>query len=92
MSYSIHYNPELNRKYPEQKTQRRIPLKKILIPIAIFVSAYILIQTGWVKFLLPGNPDVTASALTTLTERVGNGEPIKDAIYCFCEEIINGGK
>ena len=92
MSYSIHYNPELNKKYPEQKNHRQIPVKKIIIPVAIFVSAYIMIQTGWIRFLLPGNPDVTASALTALTERVSNGEPIKDAVYCFCEEIINGGK
>ena len=92
MSYSVHYNQEFNRKYPKQENQRQIPIRKIIILAIIFVSFYIMAQTGWYKYLLPGNPEVTSSALTTLTERVGNGESIKDAVYCFCEEIINGGK
>lgn len=91
MSYCIKYNPELNKKYPDFKKQRNIPIKKILIIMILFVSAYIFAQSGWVHYLLPGDPDETASAFSTLVERVGDGDPVREAVYGFCEEIITGG-
>lgn len=91
MSYCIEYNPELNRKYPSIKRIRRKPPMKILILLAVFVSTYILVQSGYIKYLLPGNPDVTISAFSALVEQVGDGEPVKDAFIEFCEEIIANG-
>ena len=90
MSYRIQYNPELNRKYSKQKNSTHIPSRHIIILVVMFISAYIFAHNGWFKYLLPGDPDVTSSALETLVERVEDGNPVKDAVYCFCEDIITG--
>lgn len=91
MSYSIQYNPELNKKYPKPNISKHIPTRQIVILVVMFISAYIFAHNGWFKYLLPGDPDVTASAISSLVERVGDGESIKKAVYSFCEEIITGG-
>lgn len=91
MSYCVEYNPELNKKYPTINKHRQRPTKKIVILLVIFVSAYIFVQSGFVRCLLPGNPDVTISAFSELVKRVGDGEPVKKAVVGFCEEIISNG-
>ena len=91
MSYCIEYNSELRKKYPDVKKRRQMPIKKTIIVLVLFVSAYIFTQSGWVRYLLPGNPDETVSAFSTLVERVGDGDPVREAVYGFCEEIITGG-
>ncbi len=88
MSYCVEYNPELKRKYPSVKKYRRKPSKKVFILLVTCVSAYIFVHNGWIKFLLPGNPDVTISAFSALVEQVGEGDSIKQAVLTFCEEII----
>lgn len=92
MSYSVNYNPELRKKYPKNNIRRKFPVKQTAVIVVILLCVSILAHSGLEMLLLPGNPDVTASALSTLTEKISNGEPIKDAVYCFCEEIINNGK
>ena len=92
MSYSVYYNPELRKKYPKHNVRKQFPVKQVAVIVVILLAVYILAQSGSVKLLLPGNSDVTASALSTLTEKISSGESIKDAVYCFCEEIINNGK
>ena len=91
MSYCIEYNPELKRKYPKVKMQRHIPTKKLIYLLIFFVVSYLFIQSKVYRYLLPGDPDVTISAFSALVERVGEGEPMKDAVYSFCEEIIMNG-
>ena len=92
MSYSVQYNPELHKKYPTSKKQRNIPVKQIVILVVCFTLAYIIAQNKLYKLFLPGNPDVTTSALVNFTQKVGGGESFKEAVYCFCEEVIRGGK
>lgn len=92
MSYSVCYNPELRKKYPKHNVRKQFPVKQVAVIVAMLFLVYILSQIGSVNFLLPGNSNVTASALSTLTEKISSGESIKDAVYCFCEEIIHNGK
>ena len=91
MSYCIEYNPELREKYPKVKLQRHIPTKKLVYLLVFFVASYLLIQSKVFRYLLPGNPDVTISAFSTMVERVGDGAPMRDAVRSFCEEIIVNG-
>ena len=92
MSYSIQYNPELTKKYPKPKIYKHIPVKHIILLAIVFASTYIFAYNGWLRIFLPGNPDVTASAFSTLVEQVVDGTPFKDAVYDFCEEIIADGR
>ena len=91
MSYTIQYNPELKKKYPKKIKYNQLSSKNVLILIVIFVSAYIFAHNGWLNFLLPGDTAVTSAALSQLIEGVGEGRPIKEAVYSFCEEVIIGG-
>ena len=91
MSYSIRYNPDLNKKYPKSKNYKPISVKRLAVIGLLIVFAYVSASKGWYKILLPGNPDVTASALSSFVEKIGEGKPIKEAVYSFCEEIIDSG-
>lgn len=91
MSYCIEYNPELKRKYPRYKIKRPIPMKKLFYLTVIFVASYLLLQSKVYRYFLPGNPDVTISAFSTMVEQVGDGASMTDAVRTFCEEIIWNG-
>lgn len=91
MSYCIEYNPEFKRKYPETKKKIQLPIKKLFILLAICIASYLFIQFRLYRYFIPGNPDVTVSAFSTMVERVGGGESVKDAVYDFCKEIIQNG-
>ena len=91
MSYSIEYNPELKRKYPKGKAQRHFLTRKLIYLLVFFAASYLLIQSKAYHYLLPGNPDVTISAFSTMVERVGDGTSMTDAVRSFCEEIIWNG-
>lgn len=92
MSYIIQYNPELTRKYPKPKKHMNIPIKPIILMVIIAISACIFAYNRWFQIFLPGNPDVTVSAFSTLVEKVVEGIPVKNAVYEFCEEIITDGR
>ena len=91
MSYCIEYNPELKRKYPKVKFYRQIPIKKVVFLLIFFVSACLFIEKKGYRYLLPGDPDTTIAAFSTMVEQVGDGAPVKDAVRSFCEEIIMHG-
>lgn len=89
MSYKVQYNPELNRKYPafglqNQKFKSRI----ITCFFAVLVGGVILIKSGLAQYFIPGDPEVTTAAFSTLVEQVGNGENVTAAIMDFCSEIL----
>lgn len=88
MSYYVEYNPESKRKYPIKRSYKRKFPKKVVGILIICVCIYAMIQCGFHRYLLPGDPDVTVAALSTLVQQMGEGEPVKDAILTFCEEVI----
>lgn len=91
MSYYVEYNPELCQRYPLRQSRHR----NIMLPIAILLIAaivmYVSVQSEIVKYLIPGNPDITTAAFSQLVEQVAAGESIGRSIITFCEEIITGG-
>lgn len=91
MSYNIRYNPDQNKKYPKSQKYKPIFVKQLAIAGLLIVFVYVSASKGWYKILLPGNPDVTASALSSFVEKIGEGKPVKEAVYSFCEEIIDSG-
>lgn len=91
MSYCIEYNPELKKKYPKAKFTKQISIKPIIYILVCFVATYLFVESKIYRYLLPGNPDVTIAAFSTLVERVGEGDPMGAAVRSFCEEIILNG-
>ena len=89
MGYRIAYSPEDNRRYPMHK---RYKIKrKWIIPVAAFLilTAVLFSRVDALRrFLLPGDPDVTQAAITTMVEDLKTGEPLYDTVTAFCREII----
>ena len=89
MAYKIRYG--VNR----HDRKKRGVARRIWLP---FLLAACLLVTVWLiemknislDWLLPGDPEVTASALESLRENLAAGEPFGEAVTAFCREIING--
>ena len=82
MGYTIRYSPETAHKFPVKK-EKMLSLPWLLTGAALFL----LLAGGW-KWLLPGEPAVTQTAITHLIEDVQAGAPVGDAVTAFCREII----
>ena len=92
MSYSIEYNPELRKVYPKMREKPPVPpIKLFIICVLAFVGIYVLIATGLLKFLIPGDADVTVTAFSDMVQRVGTGENVSDAVFCFFKDVIQAG-
>ena len=91
MSYYIEYNPEMKEKYPKTRRVIELPIKKLLFIFAVLITSYAFMQCRLYRYFIPGNPDVTMSAFSNMVENVGDGEPVKDAVFAFCKEIIKNG-
>lgn len=91
MSYCIEYNPELNRKYPKRKYIKQFSIKKLLCLTMILVTSYVFLQAKLYRYFIPGDPDVTVPAFSTMVDRVGDGASVRDAFVEFCKEIIMNG-
>ena len=92
MSYHISYNPELSARYPivlHHKKKLSKPL--IVIGLAAALAAGAAMRDGVLRFLIPGDPDVTAEAFSTMVDRVEMGEPLRESLLSFCQEIIING-
>lgn len=91
MSYCIEYNPELNTKYPKRKYIKQFPIKKLLFLTMILVISYVFLQAKLYRYFIPGDPDITIPAFSTMVDRVVDGDSVKDALVEFCKEIIMSG-
>jgi len=91
MSYYVEYNPELRKHYPPKRKKQNKPTVSIVILLTVAVAAYISVQSGLVRYLIPGNPEITTVAFSQLIEQVVSGKPIRQSVITFCEEIIANG-
>ena len=91
MSYNITYNPELKTRYPVVRKKRGKPLNTALILLVCFVALYVLTRSGIMHYFIPGDPEVTTEAFSTMVKRVGEGETVSNAVIGFCKEIISSG-
>lgn len=94
MGYCISYNPELKRKYPpyNRVKRKRNGWLGVLVAITLLFVFLSGNSNELKKWILPGNPEVTETALTCLVQDVRDGVAVKEAITDFCLEIINNGE
>lgn len=79
-----------------KQEKKIIPFKRIgVIAAVIAVSAMLLwpaSRSAVAEILLPGDAEITAKALQTMAEELGEGQGIGEAVTAFCQEIIAGGQ
>lgn len=93
MGYRITYENDVIRK-----SVLRIPCLRWrrwgigLGAAALAVSLLIPGGRLWLRdLLLPGDEEITASALESMIADLRSGEPVGEAVEAFCKEIISGG-
>ena len=92
MSYCVSYNPEFSKRYPfAQRRQRQLSKTLIVLVLIAALTAGAAWRGGILRFLIPGDPDVTVAAFSTMVEKVEMGEPLRESLLAFCREIITNG-
>lgn len=92
MSYSIKYNPEKNKMYPlSVKRKPKWLMAALVAVVALFVLQRIDKNQVIKSFLIPGNPEITAAAFSSMVDDIREGETVGKAVTAFCLEIIDNG-
>lgn len=74
--------------YPGRRKKRRFPYWIFLI--LAFVVLLAVPKDDLEYWLLPGNPEVTAQALSELVETLRQGTNAGQAVAAFCGSILRG--
>ena len=83
MGYRIAYDSQTAYKIP-LKARKKLPVRWVITGTLVIG----LLAGGW-KWLLPGDPQKTQSALVGLAEDIRSGASFSQAITAFCREIVN---
>lgn len=75
-------------EYPGKRKTRRFPVWVLLLVILTAVLA--IPKQALVYWLLPGDPEVTAQALSELVETLRQGANAGQAVAAFCKSIVQG--
>ena len=99
MSYQISYGQDCVSKKIKHELRLPKPKKETVLRIGLTISVLLLGLTCLIPqvriairdAILPGDPEITATALERLVEAVSGGETIQTALTEFCREIIDHG-
>lgn len=95
MGYLIVYE---NAHAKKTNIKRIVSTKKHFVLWTVILLAFVSIcwigwnQTDIRQYLLPGDPDFTSAAIDGLIEEIRNGAAVSDAVFAFCEEIVDHAK
>lgn len=89
MHYQIRYGSSIHVKKIRKKPGPAV----ILFGIAAILLVLNRLGVGEVlmQWILPGDPDVTRSALETMLQQIRQGMQVTQAFTTFCKEIIDNG-
>lgn len=95
MAYRIDYGPAIPKK-----KQKIFPKLRLQALTAVLLLLFVLgVKYAWPagtaklrQALLPNGSSATGQAVAALTERIGNGEAIGDAVTAFCQEILKNAQ
>lgn len=91
MAYRIEYGSAGNQRKPLHPKPPMPGIKATLFILVLVTGAIAIKVVGltWVRdILLPGDPEITATALQNMTDGLRSGESLLDAVTTFCREII----
>ena len=90
LSYKISYGKPM----PVERPNKRMiwPLFLLLSLCALGVGFYVCSDAlrPLTESLFPWTRPSVQKALSMLTDEIGNGIPVSDAVAAFCEEIVHG--
>lgn len=93
MSYCIEYEPHKNKLYPKFKVKKQRNLSKIIICITVLLAVVFACRAEPVRgWLIPGDPQVTSAAFSSMVEQMKQGASVQDAVTAFCVQVINGSE
>lgn len=95
MGYRIDYEP--SPKYDRRTT---LSAGRLQAMTAAFLVLFLLLTvflwpegaTMLRRIFIPGDPDVTTAAFSSMVEQLQDGEPVVESVTAFCREIIAHGK
>lgn len=99
MAYQISYGQDAverkkKREFRMPRSSRgglmRLCAAAVILLIAVVCMIPQVRMALW-ELLLPGDPEVTTTALERLVQAVSEGEAIQTALTDFCREIIDHG-
>ncbi|MBQ7768501.1 MAG: hypothetical protein IJ403_06445 [Oscillospiraceae bacterium] len=89
MSYRVDYNPEMKNRYPAfVRIKRKVPVRSLLIVVAVITICYGIYRSNLLHYLIPGDPVVTTAAFSGMLDNIEAGETVRQAFLEFCKEII----
>ena len=95
MGYRVEYKSfGEEKKLPKVRKYKSAVLAAALV-LSLTGGALTVKLTGlpWVqKYLLPGDPEVTAAALEQMVEDLRSGHSLGDAVTAFCREIMENAQ
>lgn len=92
MGYRIQYGEKVTKEFiSESKHIQKIKTRLVCILIICFATifAFSKYKESLINFFLPGNKDVTRTAIAAFADDLRQGESVKDAAVAFCREIID---
>lgn len=93
MGYSVSYDSISTPKAP--KNRRWTGIAAVIVVLVLVISAFSFKGTVLPfvqRWLIPGDPEVTAGALRTMVDDLRQGVDFADALATFCSEIIANGQ
>ncbi len=95
MGYQIHYGATMVKEHIYDRKQLRFTrknIKRLIIGIAVLMGIIFCCQDKVQDFLLPGNSQVTRTAISGLVSDLKHGKSLSDSVEAFCVEIVSGAK
>lgn len=94
MAYRIDYSTG-QPKRQKLSALNKTAATKVSGIIAAFLLLAVLVSLGGEQikdFLLPGDPEITETALQEMAVDIREGEGFRDAFTAFCQKIIDGAE
>ena len=94
MGYRISYGESVQKIEIQEKPTGNKSNKKLFLiaAIVLVLLAVWSFSDRLTEYLIPVDPKITRSAVTTMVSDIGAGEPVGEAVTAFCKEIIAGAQ
>ena len=90
MPYKIQYSPETTQRYPAINVSRQVKWGRWIVAILLIGGSVWIRFKGVPDFMIPGDPDITKSAVEMMVSNLRAGVNFADALTVFCKEILDG--
>ena len=90
MAYKVQYTPQDNYRYPTVNQYVKKRRSGIGIVLLLCLLVLLIAYNGLPDYLIPGDPYITRTAAVEMVSNMKNGASVKDAVFAFCKQILEG--